>query len=498
MRPPALVQAGIGRSFAPLGWSSSIDDMNRLLLNPILPTLVAVVGTFALGYWFNLGPAVLVEARVPEMDRPKDARGVSEEELEPTPEPGQPVRSDGQPSQLPGLWPCFRGENRDAIGSGDVPLAREWPPEGPEVLWEIELGPGHAGAAVSGGCVYVLDYDPEALADTMRCLSLADGREIWRNGYPTEVVENHGMSRTVPAVVGDCVISLGPKCHVACWDTETGQCRWLIDLVREYGTKVPSWYAGQCPLVDGGLLILAPCGDDAFLIAVDPKSGEVVWKTPKLRNWEMTHVSVVPMEFAGTRMYVYCGSGGIAGVSADNGSLLWDSTDWVGRMATCPSPVVVGDGTLFLTSGYSAGAMMLQLTEQGDRLAAETLFRLKPKRFESEQQTPVFYNDHLFGVRTKPGGEQLACLDLDGNEVWNSGEDKFGRGPHMIADGLIYLLDDKGVLTMAEATRTGYRRLGRATIFEHGHDAWGPMALAAGRLIVRDLSRMACLKVGEE
>jgi len=143
-----------------------------------------------------------------------------------TPVAGQPQTFDVKPSALPGAWPWFRGPDRDGICHQSVPLAREWPEGGPEVLWTVELGPGHAGAAVWTGRVYVLDYDPENQADTLRCVSLDDGREIWHNGYPVVVMESHGMSRSVPAVADGCVVSIGPRCHVACWDAETGQCRW--------------------------------------------------------------------------------------------------------------------------------------------------------------------------------------------------------------------------------------------------------------------------------
>jgi len=470
--------------------------MNRFLSLPILPASLAAVGVVLLVPWLKTGSPGDIQPRVPWLDR---SEGDSVARIEATPEPGEPIASGARPADLPGEWPWFRGPNLDGICDDGVPLARQWPAPGPEIAWMIELGPGHAGAAVSKGCVYVLDYDPATASDVMRCLSLADGSEIWRNGYPIEVVENHGMSRTVPAVIDDCVISLGPKCHVAGWNAATGECLWLLDLVRRYGTKVPPWYAAQCPLIDGGRVILAPCGK-ASLIAVDPKSGEAFWEAPKLADWEMTHVSIVPMEFGGKRMYVYCGTGGVAGISATDGKILWQSEEFVGKMATCPTPVIVGDGRIFLTSGYGAGSMMMQLTEKSGRIAAEPLFELKPRQFGAEQHTPVFYQDHLFGVRTKPGGFQMACLDLEGNEVWNSGEDKFGsgRGPYMIADGLFYVLDDEGLLTMADATPDGYKRLNQFQVFEHGIDVWGPMALAAGRLIVRDRSRMACVLVGEK
>ena len=124
--------------------------------------------------------------------------------------PGEPVRLDGQPAATTGSWPWFRGAGRDAIGHEDVPLARSWPAAGPPVLWQVEMGEGYAGPAIVDGCVYVLDYDCRPSADTLRCLSLDDGRDIWRNSYPIEVARNHGMSRTVPAIVGPYVVTLGP------------------------------------------------------------------------------------------------------------------------------------------------------------------------------------------------------------------------------------------------------------------------------------------------
>ena len=56
------------------------------------------------------------------------------------------------------------------------------------------------------------------------------------------------------------------------------------------------------------------------------------------------------------------------------------------------------------------------------------------------------------------------------------------------------MLDDDGVLTMAKASPEGFFPLAKAKVLE-GPEAWGPMALVSGRLIVRDLNRMTCLDV---
>ena len=452
----------------------------------ILPTLTATVGVVLLAFWLATGPPSDLEPRAPGRDGTIDRAGQTAR-----PEPGQPIAGPGTASDIPGQWPGFLGPNRDSIATDGPPLARSWPAEGPPVLWSIEVAEGYAGAAISDGRVYVLDYDEEAEADTLRCLSLDDGREIWRNSYPVVVAFHHGMTRTVPVVVGDYVITMGPRCHLACWDAATGKSHWLIDLERDHGTRVPEWYTGQCPLVDQDRLIVAPCGD-AMLMAIDYRTGDVIWQSPNPKGWNMTHVSVVPMEFQGRRTYVYCASGGVAGVAADDGTLLWETTAWKEINATSPSPVVLPDDRLFLSRGYGSGALMLQLVKTDNGIEAQSLFELTPKQFSSEQQTPIYRDGHLFGIR-KVGAKTLVCLDLDGNEVWDSGGDRFGFGPYLFADDLLLILDDDATLTAAEATPAGYKRLARHKVLPGGHDAWGPMAMVEGRLILRDMTRMVCL-----
>jgi len=460
------------------------------VIRKIVPGFTAACGVFVLVLWLSASPSVKLDPRVPGADTAHVQPTVEESA---GPAYGELIKSDAVPSDVPGAWPRFRGENFDNVSTEETLLARQWDAQGPRVIWAIDVGEGHAGAAVLAGRVYILDYDRDEQADALRCLSLEDGREIWRYSYPVKVKRNHGMSRTVPAVTEKYVVGIGPKCHVTCLDSENGEFLWGLDLVTDFGATVPPWYAGQCPLIDQDRAIIAP-GGDALMMAVDCQTGEIVWKTPNPHGWKMTHSSIIPMEFKGKRMYVYCAGGGVVGVSAEDGRILWETDAWKIRIANVPSPVVIGDGRIFLSGGYNAGSMMLRLKEQDGQLLAEPLFRLKPKVFDSRQHTPILHNGYIYGVRSD--GE-LVCLDLNGNVVWSSGSThRFGLGPYLIADGLIYVMNDNGLLTLTEATPTGYRQLAQAQVLT-GHDSWGPMCIVAGRLILRDLTRMVCLGISE-
>ena len=454
----------------------------------MIPTVLAAIAAWAVIDWIQRFHTFTVEPRVKGLDGRPETAAAPDEAIDLT---GTLETFDGQPSAITASWPGFRGPNRDGIIASDVALARQWPVEGPRQLWRIELGEGYAGAAVHNGRVYIIDYDMTNLRDAIRCLSLDDGREIWRYSYPVLVRRNHGMSRTVPAVNDDYVVTIGPKCHVVCLDAKTGQFKWMIDLVREYGTTEPLWYAGQCPLIVDNAVILAPVGKETLMMAVDLESGEVLWQTPTFDRWQMTHTSILPMQFGNTPAYVYSANEGIAAVCADDGQVLWKSDAWRLRIGVA-SPIDVGQQRVFISGGYNRGAMMLQAQQQSDVFVPQVLLELKSKEFGSDQQTPIYYDGFIYGVRPD---KQLVCMDPEGTIRWASGsENRYGLGPYIIADGLIYILDDNGLLSLIRATADRFERLAQAKVLD-GHESWAPPALAAGRLIVRDLTTMVCVDV---
>ena len=457
----------------------------------LIPLGLAAASIIALVAWLGPWPAKRLQLRTPGTDR---APGMdAADKLNPVLN-GRLVPGDGKAADLPGAWTGFRGTHRDGKSREPVSLARSWQNGGPRELWAVDVGEGYAGAAVLKGRVYLMDYDQPKKQDALRCLSLADGKEIWRFAYRNTVKRNHGMSRSVPALTEQFVVAMGPKGHVVCVDAVTGELRWGLDLVKEYETTVPPWYAGQCPLIDDGKVFLAPAGKDALLIAVDLQTGKEAWRTPNPNGWKMTHSSIMPLEFGGERMLIYCANQGVVGVSAKDGRLLWETRAWKISLATVPSPLVLEDGRIFLSGGYNAGSMMLKLRKEGEKFGAQSLFRLPPEVFGATQHTPLLHEGFLYGVR--PDGK-FVCLNLEGKPVWVSeaGQD-FGLGSFILADGIIYAMNDSGMLRMIEARPEKYHLLGQAQVLK-GRESWGPPAIAGGRLLVRDLTRLICLEVGK-
>ncbi len=472
----------------------------------MIPYLLVIAGILSIAWWITKDPVKDLVESVPGMDKRGEGVAVNldinigefYEEFN-----NRPNRLTE--NELKETWPRFRGEHFDNISRSNVPLIDEFPEEGPEILWSHHLGEGHAGAAIYEGKVYMLDYDEELRADMLRCFDLVTGTEIWRRWYKVVIKRNHGMSRTVPAVTEDYIVTIGPRGHVMCVDREDGEFRWGLNIEKEYASEVPLWYTGQCPLVDNGLAIIAT-GGESVMVAIDCESGEIVWETPNEGEWGMSHSSIMPYEYGGVKMYLYSAIGAAIGVRAegrDAGTLLWTAPEWRHNVVA-PAPVGLPDGKIFLSAGYGAGSMVLQLNKSGDRFETAVLQEYSPREgLASEQQTPVVYEGHLLGILPKDAGplrNQLICVHPDDftEVVWSSGQTvRFGLGPYMIADNKLFILSDDGTLTITRPSVTEYIELDSYRVIEDGADAWAPLALASGYMVLRDSETVVCIDIAK-
>lgn len=449
-------------------------------------------------YWFLHNPTKDLSISLPGMDnRPAIADGASENI-----KIGASFMSyTTRVSDLKGSWTRFRGADFDNINKEKIPLINSWG-AGPDILWEVELGEGHAAPVIQNGKAYVLDYVEARNTDALRCFSLETGEELWSRWYLVKVKRNHGMSRTVPAITEKYLVTMGPRCHVMCVNPETGDLLWGKDLVKEYGTEIPFWYTGQCPIIVDDVVILAP-GGSSLLIGVDCATGEVLWETPNPDKWQMSHSSIMPMTFEGKKMYVYFAVGGIVGISAegvDVGKILWKTNAFAPNVIA-PSPVMLGNGKFYATAGYGAGAALFQLKKTGDTYSVQHLQTYKPSEgIASEQQTPILYKGRMFSIAPKDAGglrSEFLCVDPNNpkNILWTSGKtDRFGLGPYIMADNKFFILNDDGTLTIAKVNLNSYEFLDKAKIMD-GQDAWGPFALADGYLLMRDSKKMVCINI---
>jgi outer membrane protein assembly factor BamB len=388
-------------------------------------------------------------------------------------------------------WPQFRGPNRDGI-SAETGLLRAWPAGGPKVLWSTAVGQGYAAAAIHSGRVYFEDYDEASSDYLIRCLNLADGKELWRFKEGRRIRPNHAITRAVPATDGRYVFALDPKAVLHALDAATGREIWRKDLVQAYGSKIPPWYSGQCPLIEKDRVVIAPVGTSALAVALDKAAGKELWRTPNPDGWLLSHSSPMPGRLGGVDQYLFSVLEGTVGVAAADGKRLWHFP-FKFNLSVSPSPLVVDSERVYVTGPYDAGGAMFRVKKSGTGFMTEKVFVHAPMEWNSEVHTPIVFQNHMFAVGKKKRG-LFTCVGPDGKEVWTSeGRASFELGSFILADGMFLILEGKtGTLRLLEANTKEYKELASASILK-GPDVWGPLALSDGKLVIRDLGRMVCL-----
>jgi outer membrane protein assembly factor BamB len=393
---------------------------------------------------------------------------------------------------LAGDWPQFMGPNRDGTAPGET-LATSWPDGGPKVLWAVGVGRGFAGPAILDGRVFLLDR-PDNDRDVLRVLDLKTGRELWKYAYAARGRLSYNGSRSTPAVDAERAVTVGPFGEIHCISRKTHRPMWSKHFQKDYGAKRPRWGHAQSALIDGDQVIFAPLSRDVGVVAVDKNTGKELWRSKPFgkQDYQSPHIRTI----AGRRMLIMSSHDKTVGLDPKTGSALWEYAGW-----RCNIPIAgaahVGDGLFFISGGYGAGTVLIEVKPKGDAFAVRERFRIRKKG--SHIHLPFRIGDHLYAqFNTKRDKDGLTCLDLNGRIKWQTGRSpNFDWGGMILADGGLMLAMDgnDGRLRLVKPDPVGYRELASAKVLS-GKVIWGPMALSSGLLVCRDQKQMKCVVVG--
>ena len=388
-------------------------------------------------------------------------------------------------------WPQFLGPNRNGV-SPEKGLMRKWPAGGPKVLWTIDVGPGYGGAAIRDGKVYILDRIGEE-QDVLRVLDVATGKEQWRYAYDASGRASHHGSRSTPTVGDKYVFTVGLFGHFHCIDKATHKPVWQKHLLKDYGGKRPQWAVAQSPLLYKDVVIAAPQSGSVGVIAYEKATGKERWRSEPIGG--MYYHSPFVTTVGGVEQIIMQSTRNVVGLDPTSGKVLWTYGFRVG-VAGIPAPTPLGQDRFFLTGGYEAGSEIIQVARQSGAFAAKRLHRFD--EVGSHIQQPILVGDYIYAVcNTNRKANGMVCFGLDGQINW-----KTGRHPYLCkgntlltGDGVFYQLDGReGELHIVQPSPQGFKSVGKVKLLG-GKEIWAPMALADGRLVIRDQRQMKCLDI---
>lgn len=416
-------------------------------------------------------------------------------------------------------WPQFLGPERDSK-SPQKGLLRSWPESGPEVLWAVNVGIGYGGPVVKSGKAYLLDRDDET-GDIMRCIELETGTELWKFAYDSPGELPFPGSRSIPIVDDKHVYSCGPYGDLYCIDINTHKPVWKKNVWTDFGgERLPMWGISQNPVIYDNLLILASQAPRAGVVAYDKLTGNVVWQTE--RSHEITYSSPKILKIHGEDHVVMVNSstnpvqnrnaprqmGDVLGLDPRTGKILWKYSNWDCHIQV-PCAVGAGNNKVLITGGYERGATMIQINKKTDG-TFDTSELFTTLEFGDQTKPPLFHNGYFYAMyRTNQKRDGLVCMDMDGNIMWKTGRDpNFDRGSMILADGLLLATDGLKMLYLIEPDPTAFKPISKADVLSDGGvptegmsrmgggtQNWAPIALADGKLLVRDQAKMVCIKV---
>ncbi|MFT4641866.1 MAG: outer membrane protein assembly factor BamB [Verrucomicrobiales bacterium] len=376
-------------------------------------------------------------------------------------------------------WFRWRGPMLNGISSESGWLTK-WPGDEPKISWQASVGTGFSTVVVSQERVYTMGN--EADVETVFCLDANSGKVLWKHEYacPLDPKFFEGGPTSTPTIDGDAVYTLSRSGQLFCLDAVSGEIRWSKNVQEETGAAIPSWGFSGAPLVHESLLVIN-MGDAG--VALDKKSGEVIWKSEAT---ESGYSTPYPYKVTEDQWAVILGSAkSYVAVDIKTGKELWRYR-WLTRYGVNAADPIVNGDQVFISSGYNKGSALLQLGSEEPTLV------WKSKELRTQMNPSVLIKGYLYGTDGDAGNDAtLKCID------WKTGEVKWsqkavGTGGVTAADGNLIVLTSRGELIVAPASPESFQPLTRAQVL--GGKCWTCPVLSNGRIYCRNADgKLVCI-----
>jgi outer membrane protein assembly factor BamB len=373
-------------------------------------------------------------------------------------------------------WPQFRGP--DGTGRSDstgLPLTFG---EGDHVKWKTAVhGKAWSCPVIWGSQIWVTTATPDGTELSAVCLDKDTGQilrdeVLFRIESPQFCHEFNSYASPTPVIEkGRVYVTFGSP-GTACLDTATGKVLWeRRDFVCNHYRG-----AGSSPILWGDLLIMNFDGSDfQFVVALDKKTGQTVWKTNRSIDYQDLDKDGKPTGDGDFRKAfstphvadvngqpVLFSSGAKAHYAYDprTGRELWRFEER-GQHSASSRPIL-GDGLVFFTTGFSKSQLL------AIKIPTSLTANDPPKILD---QTQLAWRS-IKGIPSKPSllldngllymsddSGMASCLDAKtGAELWRQRLGGNYSASPILADGRIYLCSEEGKVVVLAPSRE-YRLL---------------------------------------
>ena len=377
----------------------------------------------------------------------------------------------------------WRGEGRDGIYH-ETGLLKEWPEDGPQLLWCYEgLGEGHTSAAIAGGKIYITGLSGDKLVLFMLDLK---GQLLAKKEISEEWQKGHDGPRSTVCVNDGKLYIYNALGKLFCLDEATLSVIWTKDLFADFDGRNIPWGVAESPLIVGEKIIMTPGGVSNNMVALNKNTGELIWSSPG----EGTVSAYCSPQYIGDQsvpIVVTSTFDYIIAWNIDTGEKLWSfpRTSTYNNHANTP---LYHNGMIFSTTGDGAPAVMLRLKNGGK----EVEMVWENREVDTQIGGAVKSGDYVYA--TGHQNRFWFCVD------WNTGETKYKVreiAPCNVvsADGMLYCYSERGTMNLVKPNPEQFELVSSFKITLGDGTHWAHPVIREGVMYIRHGNALMAYKI---
>jgi outer membrane protein assembly factor BamB len=374
-------------------------------------------------------------------------------------------------------WPQFRGPTGQGVSS-EAALPVEWS-ESRNVVWKTTVpGLGWSSPVISGGLVWLTTAVTEKGAASLR--AVAFDVETGRVAVTTEVFRLRDARLTNPknSLASPTAIVEGDRVYVHFGAEGTAALSTSGEVLWKTQLRYQSQHGnGGSPAIYGDLLIISCDGsDEAFVVALDKRTGKIRWKTSRRQPWDQAYSTPLGIRVGDRDEIVSVGAYRAAAYDPASGREIW-RVSYDDGFSNVPRPVY-GHGLVYIATGFQQ-PLLLAVRADGTGDVTKTHVAWTLRRAAPLTPSPLLVADELYVVSDIG---IASCLDAKTGAVhWQQRLGGNYSASPTFADGRIYFLSEEGIATVI-APGKEFRKL--ATNRLDGA-ALASMAVSNGSIFIR-------------
>lgn len=373
------------------------------------------------------------------------------------------------------FWPRFHG-NDGHNRSSETGLLRQWPSEGPKLLWSAKgIGHGYSSVSLAEGLIFTAGNIKNQTVVTALDLQ---GNIRWQQANGPAWTGQYPGTRGTPTYDEGRVYHESPLGELICLQAATGKPLWQRNILKDFEGKLPTWALAESVLIDGNRLICCPGGKKAAVVALDKYTGRLVWASPSA-GCQASYASASLAVHQGVRMILTMNQKGLLAVDAQTGQILFDYPHKTAWDVNAFTPIYY-EGYIFFSTGYRAGSVLLKVIKEGKKLRVEKVW--DSKDLDNHHGGVVLVDGFLYGSAY---GGPFVCLEWKtGKTQWK--DRKVAKGSLTYADGMLYCLSERRQVALVRPNPKQLEVVSQFTLPSGGEGpSWAHPVVCGGRLYLR-------------